>query len=107
MLHDQKRRRKMRHKTDPRTATRSGYELRRFPHANSMRKIAGRFEADAKEAGEYTSSPLHLRNGKCGIMSVYEDVPPATSKTWVTKPKEYDFDRATIRRMQENDLAED
>lgn len=73
--------------------------LRTYGHANSARKIADRFEDDAKEAAEFTDSPLLLRKGKRNIPDEWDDVTPSRSYKFPQKGKGTRHrDRETIRK---------
>lgn len=75
--------------------------FRTFPHANSLRKQADRFEDDRREILEYSCCQIRLRNGKSKIPDLYDDVYPDGTGKWITKPRSNDFSRRTIRKLEE------
>lgn len=76
--------------------------LRRFPHANSLRKIEDRCKTDRDEALEYTNSFEPNKHSRKEICDVYDDVfREDVCKKWETKPKgKRHKGQETIRRTQ-------
>ena len=78
---------------------------RTFPHSNSYREDAARYDSDVQEMEEEGVSSNcipKLRDGKHGRPDCYDDVPRHdATKTWETKPKGTRHrKRDTIRRPQ-------
>ena len=85
---------------------------RTFPHSNSERKDADRFEDDVREMtdeGVPSDAMPTLRNGKHGTPDACDDVPRHdATKPYETKPKGTRHrDRDTIRRMRDDDDDEE
>lgn len=79
--------------------TKTNKYYRTYGHANSARKIADRYSDDAREAAEYTDSPLLLRKGKRNIPDEWDDVTPARAYKFPQKGRGTRHrDRKTIRR---------
>lgn len=58
------------------------FEWRTFPHANSARKLADRYNDDRIEAAEYTNRFSTNRNRHKNIPSIYDDEPTVNSRKY-------------------------
>ena len=85
-------------------------QFRTYPHANSGRKLADRFDEDRREAEEYTATPIRNRKGGIGnYPNLYDDNYTAMSDKYPVKPKRR-RDNETIRRgglLAEDAIAAD
>lgn len=71
---------------------------RTFPHANSGRKIAERYDEDREEALEYTDSfSTNRKGGEHNYPNLYDDEYVEQYK-YPVKPKRHHDNRDTIRK---------
>lgn len=83
------------------------FEWRTFPHANSARKLADRYDDDRAEAIEYTDDFQPNRNGHKNIPDIYDDELTAGSGKYKTKPKKHNHKgQDTIRKVKEEEQDE-
>lgn len=83
---------------------RGEFDLRTFPHANSKRKIADRYDEDREDAREFTESFSTNRTGGIrNIPDARDDIPTSKVGKYPVKPKKHNKKRDTIRRQGEGD----
>lgn len=78
--------------------------MRTFPHSNSDKKWADRYEDDRDEALQYTNSFSTLRKGKSATPDIYDD--EFIHQKWPIKPKDKDYKGKesirTSKKFEEN-----
>lgn len=73
-------------------------QWRSFPHSNSGKKLADRYEEDREEALEYSDSfSTNRKGGSKNYPDVYDDEPVEYNK-YPVKPKRRQDNRETIRK---------